>query len=243
MEWIQVFPSNVKEKPGAKPDGRMRQPTGASGKRLIERMRDSLKMPSTLKLIRDGDYILIIDDADCRFASYEEMLARQASLEEEVKALAGRNIRLRMLLASPEVETWFFSDWRNGFSHLIQEQLRNQCGWNDSRWTRVSAILRNQLHGILKEHGYSVETPERFGMPYCESKGTCAYKFSAFISSAFERTSVEINDRKIIIDPPRQEYKKDAHGSMMLRRIDPAAIAQKCKIFFSPVYKELSRLS
>jgi hypothetical protein len=60
---------------------------------------------------------------------------------------------------------------------------------------------------------------------------------------AFDRALVYIHHRKIIVDPPRLSYKKDLHGGMLLKKVDPAAVAKVCTIFFAPVYEELSRLS
>ncbi|MBN2983197.1 MULTISPECIES: hypothetical protein [Cohnella] len=243
IDWIQVFPSHVKEKPGPKPGTIEKpKPTGSTGKDFISRVKKYLVLPSTLKAIRDGDYILLVDDADCRFSAYSEVLDKQASLESEFKALTRKDIRLRLLLASPELEAWFYADWKNSISLLVRQQYRERFGWEDSRWVRVLAMVQRRFRKILKEHGYSTDTPEWSAMPYNTVTGTCTYKFSSFIGMALDQTSILIHNRKIVLEPPRLEYKKDRDGSVLLKNIDPARVSQKCKVFFAPVYEELSQL-
>lgn len=94
--------------------------------------------------------VLLIDDADCEFASVADWLKETERLEQAVADVLGRAVPFYYLLESPEVEAWFLADWEHsfgkervyrklpGFLHQMRKHLKEDLlglsEWDEVEW-------------------------------------------------------------------------------------------------------------
>lgn len=232
VEWQRCFPAVSKPapkigRPHAEPQGRH---AGATGRRLIDAMLRQLQehwRGAACHL----DFVLLIDDADCRFADAGDPTAEQIAwdgmLRQRVREAAGKpELGFYSLLAWPEIEAWLLTDWDNGFA--IQ-------------YRQVAPSLRQHISACVL-HPHVWEQVEGFGGHLKD--GSCEHKLSARIQEAFvDKTGCVC--RPPFLDRVTQQtdgailaYSKRIDGAAMLKRIDPDRVAQDCPRFRS-VYHRL----
>lgn len=119
--------------------------------------------------------LLLVDDADCRFSDATDavvaMEAWRSSLELRLRAEARDDLRLFVLLASPEIEAWLLADWPST--------------WGDEGLRRYVEI----------ELGCSVpDGLEAFGAP--TRGGGCSRKLSRELQDALARRSPPVDYSK-----------------------------------------------
>lgn len=187
---------------------------GMTGADLISRMLHILREHH-----RDADYdaYLLVDDADCRFcADGTAGLQRQAARwSAQVEDALGRPVPLLVCLAMQEIEAWFLADWMGSFE--------TEYG------PRAQLIRRALAQTVVELEGASLEEPEGIG---CPQKGRgCTLKLSEQIQGAVAMVPDDFG-RSLT-------YSKAVHGQAMLRRLDPARVAERCPIF----RQDLARVS
>ncbi len=238
VEWLRCFPAVSKPAPKigrlhAAPQNRH---AGATGTRLVEEMLLLLQ-----KHYRGAacslDFVLLIDDADCRFADAADSSAEQTSWEGAIgqrvrDAVDKQDLAFFSLLAWPEIESWLLTDWENSFG---------------TQYRQVATLLRQHitdciLHPLVWNH------VERFGGR--RRNGTCEHKLSVRLQEAFsDKTGCgclpPFLDR---VKPPPEgavlAYSKRIDGAAMLKRILPERVLKDCPRFraaYHLIRKEASK--
>lgn len=218
LEWVRLFPARTK--PGPKL-GRVSlrddSDGGVTGSALTTTMFARLRTHHGDRSIREVAAIVLIDDADCRFATLEALAAWEAALERQVRELTSRPALLFIaLLASPEVEAWLIADWNEGFG---QQYAPIQ--------PRLAAALARPEH--LGPRPWT--QIERFGHPYDAARAACSRKLSEELQQVL---------RTLLVTP--STYSKREQGPDMLRRIRPHVVADVCRLIFAPALRRILAL-
>lgn len=242
IEWVRCFPAKntlsprpVRSDAQSSDAKRTRSAhDGMTGPRLVA------EMLSQLAKYRRGtacnlDFVLLIDDGDCRFADQADQdLALKnwlAELTQKVKAVTEQpDLVFFALLAWPEVETWLVADWENGFG-------------------KQYPAIRESLHTHIKScvlHPLTWYQIEEFGGRLVN--GSCQCKFSARLQAAFfDKTGCSCTPKLVDVIAHQSSgsslhYSKQVHGGSMLSRIKPEVVARGCPRF-REVHKALAEFS
>lgn len=192
----------------------IRSQNGITGDELVNEMKQKLRHPGSQQF----DMILLVDDMDCRFKrdgapSFDEWVR---DLQRQIGEILGRQVSFEALLASPEIEAWFLCDWNNTFA--CEQEYR---GIKDHLRYLISKSDINQF----------IDNIEEYGGTYLN--GSCCTKLSNRIQ---EILITESTSRKQYL------YSKRIHGVGMLARLAPENVAEKCRLYFAPVYRKLLEL-
>jgi len=215
LKWQRCFPAV--DKPNLK-QGRMRATpiraaSGISGENLINRMLRIISEPF-FELDQRYDLILVIDDLDCRFDNDVEAYENwRLSTFKRVELALERPVLFEILFASPEIETWFISDWDNGFGREYRD---------------IEVRLKREINTLL---GACQDCPEDYGGPLFN--GSCTYKISAEIQAIIAKLSSSNHIYR---------YSKRINGPAMLNRLQADKVAKTCTKYFRQVYMRLKNL-
>jgi hypothetical protein len=227
VEWTRCFPAVNKPapkigRPHAQP---IDEHAGATGQRLVDEMLTQLRKHWRGSAC-NFDFVLLIDDADCRFAQAEDPSSAQAAWESRLAelvrdAVGKKELGFYSLLAWPEIEAWLVTDWDNGFA---------------AQYRQVAPSLRQHVGGCIL-HPLAFSQIERFGGSL--KNGTCEHKLSERIKDAFTgRSGCEC--KPPFVDRAAKDsagaplaYSKRIDGAAMLKRIEPERVAKDCPRFRS----------
>ncbi len=219
VDWVRRFPAVKKPAPKY---GRA-DPTpaaalqGTTGDALVTRMLANLD----LYRADDLDFVLLVDDADCRFASPNDLPAWKDRIADAVTESAGRALPLFTLLAAPEVETWLLADWEEGFR---------------AQYPRLAVALRRHLETCV---GLDWGELESYGGG--KSASGCRDKLSQALSDAVAAGG-DCDDcrlKTVAASMVGQRYSKQHDGAAMLKRVRPERVRKACKLYFAGAYVEL----
>lgn len=116
-EYKQYLPNKTIKKKG---DIKSIDPkiSGLTGEKLLEKIYDILEKHR--EEIGRCKAVLIEDDLDGRFRDYsdERIEEYKNQIILKVREKLQKNVPVFILYASPEAESWFIADWKNGFEYL-----------------------------------------------------------------------------------------------------------------------------
>lgn len=236
VRWQRCFPAVSKPapklgRPHAVPST---EHSGTTGQQLVERMLQCLQRHHCGRACQ-LDFVLLIDDADCRFANTVDARAAwtdwETLLTRQVRECTERpTLGFYVLLASPEIETWLMADWENGFGRAfpdIASSLRQHfatCVLSPLSWDRLEGYGGRLLGGSC-EHKLSRRIAESFDISTdCQCRPPLR-----------ERIQRYPGDRPI-------SYSKRIDGPAMLKHIDPSVVARRCPSF-RVVYERLRQVA
>ena len=145
VSWTRCFPAVHKSAP------KLHRPhpvpvaaqSGTTGEQLVDRM---------LRILQDHyagnacpfDFVVLIDDADCRFSGAADPLAAFAAWEKDltdkVRTATGKpTLGFFALLAWPEIEAWLLSDFEHSFAKHYRAIAHNQA-WEKLRSWLVADV-------------------------------------------------------------------------------------------------------
>lgn len=183
------------------------------------------------------DAILIEDDKDDRFIDKSTStldLEKWENFKEDVKqrlAAKGVAVPIIILLAAPEIEAWFVSDWENGFGQVYK--ATNEL--NGPQNSYFSTVFRKYVKDEILTNKYS-ESVETYG--YFDGNYK---KLSDEIQEALNsKDFLEGYEPAFEHEPIR--YSKRKQGEVMLENIDPQKVLDGCKVFFKEAFFELRNI-
>lgn len=225
VDWQRCFPAV--SKPAPKLGRSMAQPAerhaGRTGQALVEEMLKRLEQHfrgTACSL----DLVLLIDDADCRFADAADPAGAQheweARLSERVRIVTAKpDLGFHALLAWPEIEAWLITDWEHGFGAQyrgVAPPLRQHV---------ASCILAPLSWAQVESYGGGLKD------------GSCQHKLSHHLQETFIDAG-NCRCRPAFIEHVKRNspsmplsYSKRLDGAAMLQRIEPARVAQECSGF------------
>ena len=206
---------------------------GLTGESLIEYVVNSVKKPFFTK--EKYDAILIEDDKDNRFfqenSSTVDINAWVSFKNNVCQRLDSQGVKTPVifLLAAPEIEAWFISDWNNGFGKVYENEL------NGNQNSYFSTVFRKYVKEkvLTEKYDKSIESYGQFNDGY--------KKLSEEIQSALSDNDF-FSDYTPAFEHKPISYSKRVHGQIMLANINPSTIQSKCKIFFKEAFLKLKQL-
>ena len=214
IKFVRCFPiaNKVCLKRGRMASTPVRSQNGITGDNLVNEMKQKL-IHLDSKLF---DLFLLIDDMDCRFkkdgAPSFDEWVRD--LKQQISAIIGTEVSFEALLASPEIEAWFLADWNNTFASEYR-------------------YIKDHLRYLISKSDIDefIDNIEEYGGTYLN--GSCSIKLSNRIQEILLSEST-----------PRNQYlySKRIHGVGMLARLAPENVAERCRLYFAPVYRRLLEL-
>ena len=190
-------------------------------------------------LEEEYDAILIEDDKDDRFlkplpngmATFDDEKWEEYKLNT-ITAIreAGVDIPVIFILAAPEVETWFISDWDNGFGQVFKDDFtREQNAYFSVMFRRFinQSILTDQYRDSIEEYGYFDGVYKKLSEEIQRSLNTIDF----------------LDSYKPDVTHPKPHYSKRTHGEIMLQRLNPSQVAKHCTLFLKNGLLQLQALT
>lgn len=203
ISFIRQFPiANKKDlKKGRMSSTPIRSQSGITGNGLTDEMKSRLSKYGS----QEFDYILLIDDADCRLKKdgAPSFIQWCSTLQKEISEILKKPIIFEVLLASPEIEAWLLSDWDNTFA-VEYRDISAHIQYNISKSDIIEFLNSDNI--------------EEYGGEYLN--GSCSIKISKKIQEIVSRES---SGNKSYF------YSKRLHGVSMLNRLDPKRVEEKCR--------------
>lgn len=180
--------------------------------------------------------IIVEDDRDA--LTYDDAMEAAHVAETEILTALGKYIPVLFFYASPEIESWFVSDWTLSFEAVYSS------GFDDiSR--AASKFFINRLHVYVKGLVSGFECIEDYGIVDGQY-----HKLSNEIITVFDILKKDLassgNANPDLVDEIMAThnlyYSKWTHGAQMLRSIRPAVVASACRRYFAPAFRWIQAL-
>ncbi len=239
-EYKQYLPNKtIKKKGDAKSiDSKI---SGLTGEALLEKIYNILE--KNKDEIGKCKAVLIEDDLDGKFKDYsdEQIEEYKNHIINKVHEKLQKDIPVFILYASPEAESWFIADWKNGFEYLY-------CSSGVVTDVERSAKLFFSHHlkqyidnNILKEYAENIEEYGWFEDEYIKLSDQIINTIQTDIKEYIKgMQNVNISYVKQIVESRDLYYSKKLHGDRMLRNIQPDIVAMKCRKYFGSTYNEMA---
>lgn len=240
-EYKQFLPNKIRKKKGTEKiiaDNI----NGLTGEKLIAKVYDILKNHSNE--IKECKAIIIEDDLDGRFNGWsgEKIKKYKRDIIFEIQENIGIRLPVFFIYASPEIESWFIADWKNGYKYLYtSSEFVEDLELNERKFF-VNHLKKYINKHILRGYQDNIEHYGFFNDEYI--------KLSDKIKEAIEFDCKEyishiskLNHEMVqkICNSKKLYYSKKYHGSIMLKNIDPDIVASKCTCYFQESYLQLKQ--
>ena len=235
-EFRQYLPNKTIKKKGM-PKNISDAINGLTGDRLLEEIYKILGKHKAE--INNCKAIIVEDDLDGRFFNWTEDKITQytTNVISKIQTLLGNKLPVFVIYASPEIESWFISDWKNSFEYVYSSNDFIHDIERNARLFYTHHLKTYIFQNILKQYASDIENYGYFEGIY--------YKLSDQIKDA-----IQFNVKDYIIELPvgndnyknqisnskNLYYSKRIHGDKMLRNISPVIVANNCKKYFNPLY-------
>lgn len=238
-EYKQYLPNRTIKKKGS-PKNISSSISGLTGEKLLEKVYDIIEKHKDD--ILKCSAIIIEDDLDDRFSGFTESEIQTYidNIKHNIYDILGCEKKVFILYASPEIESWFVSDWENGFQYLF-------CDSGIVKDVQRAAI-RFYTHNlkliveknILKQYVNNIEKYGIFNGRYIKLSDKLI-EIIQFDSKTMIANIKGANAKYIqqIIDSRYIYYSKKLHGGIMLRNIRPEIVANNCRCYFKNTYLAL----
>lgn len=240
VDLIQLCPTGERRSKsqimGRHTDNIHKNHSGLTGAALIDFILDFIKKKRFLD--EEYDAILIEDDKDARFLSlnsegianidHEAWDGYKNSIIDAIRA-AGINVPVIVILAAPEVEAWFLSDWDKSFGKVYADIFTREQN------EYFSVMFRKYINQSILTAQYK-DSIESYGFFDGEYK-----KLSEEIQKALENEDffTHYKPGEPHFNP---RYSKRIQGEAMLEAIDPNQVVQHCTVFLRSGLLELQVL-
>lgn len=214
--------------------------SGLTGDALLE------KVYSILEKYKDEisrcKAVLIEDDLDGKFRgwSQEQVEEHKRKIVDRVCEKLKKDVPVFILYASPEAESWFVSDWKNGFEYLYcRSGIVGDIEYSAKQF--FSHQLKRYIDNyILKEYADNIEEYGWFENKYMKLSDQIIETVQTDIKDYIRvMKSVNASYVKQIVESRDLYYSKKLHGDRMLRNIEPGIIADKCRRYFGVTYNQI----
>lgn len=208
--------------------------SGLTGKPLVDKVVDVIGLRR--QEIEQCSAIIIEDDRDDM--SHEAAVAFAHDAEDRIRSVLAAPVPVLFFYASPEIESWFVSDWTRSFEAVYSS------GFDDISRAAAKFFI-NRLHVYVKGLVSGFECIEDYGIVDGQY-----HKLSDEIISGFDIVKKELavsdNANPDLVDEimttQNLYYSKRTHGSRMLRSIDPSRVASRCWMYFAPAFRWIQAL-
>ena len=156
FEYKQYLPNKTVKRKG---DSKIidKDISGLTGEKLLEKIYNILEKHKDE--INNCKAVLIEDDLDGRFhnKTEEEIYKYRADIVKKVRdILENQEIKVFLLFASPEAESWFVADWEHGFKALYESNSINDLEYSERQFF-VHQLKQYIDREVLKEYADDIE--------------------------------------------------------------------------------------
>lgn len=243
FDYKQFLPNKTIKKKGA-PKTINSHISGLTGEALLEKVYSIVS--NHKEEIGKCRAIIIEDDLDGRFYGYscEEIEEYKKSIINKIHDKLENKIPVFILYASPEIESWFIADWKNGFEYLYHESSVVKDIKDRKVREFFSYNLRQYINNeILKEYVENIEEFGYFDGEYVKLSTGITRAIENDVKRYIENTSkAEEETIKQIIESKYLYYSKKLHGDIMLRNINPDILVEKCRKYFKESYYQIKNV-
>ncbi len=241
-EYRQYLPNKTKKKKGT-PKTIHPKFSGLTGEGLLKKVYEIIEKHREELLSCRA--IILEDDLDGRFhgMTEEQISQYKEEIAHTIREKLGGNLPVFILYASPEAESWFIADWKNGFEYLYKDSNVVTDVENRAKAFFTHHLRKYIGKDILKEYEDDIENYGFFNGEYFKLSDKLIDGIQTDIKEyikAIEGANKEYVNQ--IVVSRDIFYSKKLHGDRMLRNIKPEILADKCRRYFSSVYYELHNL-
>ncbi len=239
--FYQCFPHKPKVRRNAMGQLYKEEMQGETGEILFEKVLGILKDHPEYNYKYDA--ILIEDDLDMRFKDKTDVYIQEhySKMTRDIVEAFGREVPVIILYASPEIESWFLTDWDNCFKGVYSSKTNvPDLSLNERLHfiNRLAVAINNIIDTTTNIELFGYDQPE-----YIKLSDLLLKLFEPDnIRNTVMKDSSNNTFRQRICNSRYLYYSKKTHGSMMLRKADPEIIQKKCDKFFRKGYDELRQL-
>lgn len=186
--------------------------------------------------------VLIEDDLDGKFHEYsaEQIEDYINQIINKVHEKLQKDIPVFILYASPEVESWFVADWKDGFEYLYCRSGVVKDMEYGARLFFSHHLKQYMNSNVLKEYADDIEEYGWFSEGYVKLSDQIIDAVQTGIKDYIEEMkNVNIVHVKQIVESRDLYYSKKLHGDRMLRNIKPDVVARKCQKYFGNTYNQM----
>lgn len=214
--------------------------SGLTGEALLEKIYTIIS--KNKEEIGQCKAIIIEDDLDGKFHEFDEKQVEgyKKSIIDKIYVNLGKTIPVFLLFASPEVESWFISDWENGFEYLYCDTGIVNDVERNAKLFFTHHLKKYINEEILKEYSQDVEAYGFFNGEYLKLSDQLIEGIQNGVKN-YVQTIPKVNKAYVqqIVNSRNLYYSKKLHGDRMLRNISPETVAGKCRKYFCSVYNEI----
>lgn len=238
-EFRQFLPNKTIKKKGMSKDI-SNKISGLTGKGLLSKIYDILEKHKDE--INDCKAIIIEDDLDGKFYgwSQEKIELYKQSIIDRIHSILGSQLPVFILYASPEIESWFLSDWNGSFEYVyagsdyVPDVERSICLFYIHHLRRyVFQILIKEYASNIEDYGYFEGKYNKLSEQLMDAVQFDVKEYIQTLPGCSETYKNQIVQSKYLY------YSKKRHGDRMLRNINPKMVADNCRKYFAPVYYKL----
>lgn len=192
------------------------------------------------------NYRGIVFEDDLDNLTQDDANTQANRIRGKIKDILG-DIPVVIVYAAPEVEAWFIADWDHGFGIYRRPELL-KAGFS----VKDGFFLDHHMRGFFKEIilGEYADKIEEYGtqVPYKKLSDEIIMALDSSveqsISCSFRRYIKEKGSKnpelaERFIECKNLRYSKKETGSLMLRNLDPAVVADNCQLYFAKAYREI----
>ena len=217
---------------------------GLTGESLLKFVYQFLRGNHTL--LSQFDAVLIEDDLDEKFSeetipgiptSRERVRGKEfekycSDITDEIRRILNRpELPVILLFASPEIETWFLSDWNHSFGIAYGPEGNHVLNRGENDY--FSSAFQNRVgENVLRQYQTHTEDYGFFQGKYSKLSEDIIHELRDFRKTAQKNTA----------STGRVWYSKNAEGSWMLAKLDPDTVYQNCPVYFRAAVDNLREL-
>ena len=241
-EYKQYLPNKTIKKKG---DPKIISPklSGLTGEALLEKIYSILeKHRNEINLCKA---VLIEDDLDGRFHEYsdDDVIEYKKQIVDRVHEKLGSDLPVIIMYASPEIESWFVADWKNGFEYLYTGSGVVKDVSHNARLLFSHHLRQYIRNEILKEYADNIESYGWLEGKYIKLSDEIIEAVQTKVKESMSGLPTINNIQlKEIVESRDLYYSKNLHGRTMLRQIQPATVSEKCPRYFGNSYNELVKM-
>lgn len=214
--------------------------SGLTGEPLLEKIYEILEKHRDE--ISNCKAVLIEDDLDGRFyqKSRQEIEEYKNNIIVRVHEKLQKDIPVYFLFASPEIESWFVADWKNGFEFLYLDDGIVKDIERNAKLFYLHHLKQFIDKEILGDYSDIIEEYGWVDGKYVKLSDQIIAAVQTDVKERINTIPNVNSDYAKQIEKSRDlYYSKKLHGDRMLRNIQPEVVANKCKVYFADFYNKL----
>lgn len=214
--------------------------SGLTGERLLDTVYEYLNKPYIKERFNNGDYagVLLEDDLDGRFDSFDENDINnwETRIRSKIANILDKKVPVFFVYAAPEIESWFISDWNNGFGKFLVNSSYF-CKLDTNYRKKYAFDLKKDIDNKLLNNG---KIPiEKYAFEHGEYR-----KLSEDLQLLINERNNATMEKLRKVDNYYENvqgfcYSKKVHGPSILKNISPENVVERCNIYFGRSYLSL----